>query len=103
MFHHIDFPSTADLELIVARNLGSLKLETKLVRAAIARFEELRGEPLEKKPATAELLVWLRVLHRAGELPNAGKAPWDANFARALLKTRDDLERMLAGRAAPPA
>jgi MoxR-like ATPase len=99
VFHHIDFPSTADLELIVSRNLGPLKLETKLVREAIGRFEELRNEPLEKKPATAELLVWLRVLHRAGELPNAGKAPWDANFARALLKTRDDLERALAKKA----
>ena len=100
VFHHIEFPVAAELERIVEKNLGKLGLESTMVREAIKRFEELRDEPLEKKPATAELLVWLRVLHRAGQLPNAGKAPWDENFARALLKTRDDLERMLARRSA---
>ncbi len=102
VFHHIEFPSAVDLERIVQKNLGPLKLEAKLVREAIARFEELRKEPLVKPPATAELLVWLRVLHRAGALPNAGKAPWNDNFVRALVKTRDDLERVLTKKAAPP-
>lgn len=95
VFHHIDFPSRAELRRIVDANLGALKLEARFVEDALTRFEELRAVPLEKRPATAELLVWLRVLHRAGAMDQVGKVGWVNNYVRALVKTNDDLRTVL--------
>jgi MoxR-like ATPase len=100
VFHHIEFPSSAELALIVERQLGSLNLDRQLVADAVARFEALRREPgLEKLPATAEFLVWLRVLARAGELAKVKSAPWADLYLQALIKTEEDVRRLLGKRS----
>jgi MoxR-like ATPase len=94
VFHHIEFPDTELLQRILAAHLKKDELPAKLAETAIGRFLELRSLPgLEKRPATNELITWVRVLLRAGvpddlpvrrlsELPHLG----------ALLKTQIDLE-----------
>ena len=93
VFHRIEFPSADLLQAILSQRLGHLGLSDKLVAAAVKRFEEVRALPgLEKKPATGELLAWVKVLGATkvevgalenlalGELPSPG----------ALLKTEQD-------------
>jgi MoxR-like ATPase len=65
VFHGIDFPDPETLEKILRQRIAP-DLPDQLVQAALSRFTELRqrGEEklLEKKPATAELEAWVRML-----------------------------------------
>jgi MoxR-like ATPase len=99
VFHTIDFPTTARLEEILRQRINE-NLDTHLVRAAIERFNDLRklGDQkiIEKRPATAELEAWVRMLLIAGvpshkiancelrELPSIG----------VLLKTLADMKKL---------
>lgn len=67
VFYHINFPKGTRLMDIVRKrlNLNTDFTEKRLV-PAIRHFEEIRKLSLKKKPATAELLTWLRVLERDG-------------------------------------
>ncbi len=93
VFHRIEFPSADLLQAILSQRLGHLGLPDRLAATAVRRFEEVRSLPgLEKKPATGELLAWVKVLRatnievaalealKLGELPSPG----------ALLKTEQD-------------
>jgi MoxR-like ATPase len=93
VFHRIEFPSADRLQIILNERLGHLGLPDRLAAAAVRRFEEVRALPgLEKKPATGELLAWVKVLRatkvevaaleelKLHELPAPG----------ALLKTEQD-------------
>ena len=58
---------------------------------------ELREKPLRKKPATAELLVWLIVLAAQPDLTASTlkNLAWDKlPGLSALIKDRDDLESL---------
>lgn len=67
VFHWIDFPKPDRLYEIVRVNTPSLDLEEALVRTAITRLDEFRAvEGVRKKPATSELIDWVRVLHAWG-------------------------------------
>ncbi len=94
VFHHISFPSADQLKEIINERLGDLRLESKLIDTAISRFRELRGQPnLRKKPATHELITWLRVLHQAGISEEALLGPLSTLFGHSvLLKNLDDLK-----------
>lgn len=60
-FHYIRFPDRETMERIVASHYPGLRDE--LVREALNVFFEVREMPgLKKKPATSELLDWLRLL-----------------------------------------
>ncbi|MFO1431081.1 MAG: hypothetical protein U1F76_13220 [Candidatus Competibacteraceae bacterium] len=62
--------------------------------AAIQRFLELRGREVRKKPATAELLVWLTVLAARGEVDIKELRHCrliDLPALSTLLKNRDDM------------
>ncbi len=66
VFYHLSFPDQERLRAIVATRVAPggvipAEMET-LVTQAIAQFEAIRKEPLQKAPATAEFLGWLRVL-----------------------------------------
>jgi MoxR-like ATPase len=66
-FHRIEFPDEKRLLAILRERLAPLGLAERLCQAAVKRFEEVRAlANLEKKPATGELIAWVRVLHRAG-------------------------------------
>lgn len=100
VFHYIEFPSPDRLREIVLQRLESAGVSERLVNAALGRFLALRDLPgLEKKPATAELIMWTNVLHQAGfnaqQLESMSLA--DLPFRGALIKSEHDGE--LANRA----
>ncbi|HEX8068536.1 MAG TPA: MoxR family ATPase [Pyrinomonadaceae bacterium] len=65
VFYHIPFPTTDELRAIVRRRLRlSGAFTEEMLAGALAHFEKIRELALKKKPATAELLAWLRVLDR---------------------------------------
>jgi MoxR-like ATPase len=67
VFHRIEFPAADRLQQILAERLGHLNLQERLAAAAVKRFEEVRSLPgLEKKPATGELIAWVKVLQKTG-------------------------------------
>jgi MoxR-like ATPase len=109
VFFYISFPEMEELREIVRRRLRgdsqppeaasspSLKPTEEMVQAAVARFGEIRkDDQLLKKPATAELISWIRVLTRKkfapGDLTRKNHPGLAATYT-ALLKTREDLDR----------
>lgn len=63
VFYHIPFPRRKQLKQIIQKRLGKYTdFTTDFVDAAVDRFYEIRDLHLKKKPATAELLAWLRIL-----------------------------------------
>ncbi len=97
VFHHITFPDAARLASILNERLSHLALPAGLSETAIVRFEEVRRIPeLDKKPASGELVVWVKALHRHGIALEAlrSSAVSALPLPGALLKTRDDLERL---------
>lgn len=100
VFHYIEFPSPDRLREIVLQRLGDAGVSERLVNAALGRFLAIRDLPgLEKKPATAELIMWTNVLHQAGidaqKLESMSLA--DLPFRGALIKSEHDGD--LANRA----
>jgi hypothetical protein len=69
-------------------------LPPDFVRLAVQRFLALRDRPLRKRPATGELLVWLRVLALAvGTYPE--RLEQDLSqlpYLGVLLKDHQDIE-----------
>src|SRR5262249_7122203 len=60
-FHYIRFPDKETMEKIVAAHYPDIQHE--LVREALHLFYDMRDVPgLKKKPATSELLDWLKLL-----------------------------------------
>lgn len=93
VFHRIEFPSGEGLQHILRERLGHLNLAARLVEVATTRFEQIRQvSGLEKKPSTAELIAWVKVLHAAGvdvsTLSQAAMA--DLPFMGALAKSEQD-------------
>lgn len=93
VFHHIEFPDAATLREILAVHLGEA-LPDKLADDAIARFQEIRRLPeLEKRPATGELITWVKVLLKAGVPEDfLGLKIGGLPHLGALLKTQPDLQ-----------
>jgi MoxR-like ATPase len=102
VYYHIPFPDPERLERIVAQQLQDFPTDSALSREAISLFLRLR-EPhsgLRKKPATAELLLWLLTLRRLlGEQADSGglRAPGHKEAVRrslsSLIKTAEDRAR----------
>lgn len=101
VFHRIEFPGNEQLQQIVRERLGNLELADRLVKVATLRFEQIRAVAgLEKKPSTAELLAWVRVLQMAGvdvaELERLAIA--DLPFMGAVAKSEQDQTVLAAAR-----
>ena len=93
VFHRIEFPVADRLQAILEQRLGHLKLPERLSAAAVKRFEEVRAIPgLEKKPATGELIAWVRVLKSLNVNVDAieRSALKDLPSPGALVKTEQD-------------
>ncbi|HRI63898.1 MAG TPA: MoxR family ATPase [Polyangium sp.] len=97
IFHHIEFSEDLVRRAVNARASDFPNLEVAARDAAVKRFFELRKRELRKKPATAELLVWLILLSarskltaqeiesaRLGDLPAIG----------ALIKDHEDRKEL---------
>lgn len=94
VFHHIELTEDLLRRVIAARSCDFPNLPDAVREAAIQRFLELRGRDVRKKPATAELLVWLMVLAARGgvtveELRNCRLNELPARST--LVKDREDL------------
>ena len=91
-FHYISFPDRPTMERIVAAHYPALRDE--LVREALTVFFEVRELPgLKKKPATSELLDWLKLL-MIDDLPPEALRPDDSALPilhGALLKNEQDV------------
>jgi len=91
-FHHIAFPDPKMMRKII--NVHFENIDTKLAENAIDAFYSMRSiDSIEKKPATRELINWIRALtadpdFRAKDLI-AGKLP----FLGVLFKKSPDYER----------
>ncbi len=106
-FFHINFPKTEQLRQIVEANLG-MKI-TSETEAAYQRlfdfFQAVREKSVRKKPATAELIAWLRLLGEDGYLQEKNidtRRNMILQNLSFLVKTREDLEAVnaLIGKAA---
>jgi MoxR-like ATPase len=97
IFHHIKFTEDLVRQAVRARVEDFPELSESTQQAAIERFLELRQLDLRKKPATAELLVWLSVLSamdnlEADALRNCSLHELPA--LAALIKDRADLSKL---------
>jgi MoxR-like ATPase len=98
VFYHIPFPDAQRLRLIIQRRLrpGSL-FAPAMVESAIRHFERIRELGLRKKPSTAELLAWVRMLDNLGlDLERVGPAEAETlAFTYSILaKSKEDLVLM---------
>jgi MoxR-like ATPase len=91
-FHYIRFPDRETMERIVATHFPDIK--AALAREALNVFFQLRDVPgLKKKPATSEMLDWLRLLMAEDMPPEAlrGKEVALPPLYGALLKNEQDV------------
>ena len=93
-FHYIRFPDKAEMQAIVKLHYPDLK--ESLLGEAMDLFFELREvEGLRKKPSTADLLDWIRLLLADDIAPEAMRARAPGKLVPALygalLKTEQDL------------
>lgn len=95
VFYHIPFPKPDILLKIVRSQLGEHTQYTETaLTTLIDLFQEIRENSVRKKPATAELIGWLRMLEMKNYLelnPNHQKDLLLQNLS-VLVKTREDLE-----------
>lgn len=100
VFYDIPFPNKEQLTEIVKRRLTLTKeFADGMLEDAIEHFQEIRSLTIRKKPATAELLAWLRVLDRMQINPGdlrPGQAEALALTYSVLVKTKDDLDALKA-------
>lgn len=94
VYHHIRFDDSIIERAVANRKEEYENLSPEFIRMAVQRFLALRERGLRKKPATGELLVWLRVLalaagsysqelsEKLSDLPHLG----------VLLKNHQDIE-----------
>ena len=93
-FHYIRFPDRATMERIVQAHYPDIRRD--LAREALNVFFRLRELPgMKKKPATSELLDWLKLL-MAEDLPPEALRSKDGQVAipplyGALLKNEQDV------------
>lgn len=99
VFYHIAFPDQDRLKEIVQRRLQLTPAFTpQMFDHALAHFAEIRELSLKKKPATAELLSWIRVLDKlqldVKEL-QSGQAEAIAFTYAILAKSNEDKELII--------
>ncbi len=98
VYHHIRFNDALVAKAVAKRRDYFRNLGDDFLKMAVERFLALRGRSLRKRPATGELLVWLRVLALAvGTYPerldrDLSKLP----YVGVLLKDHQDIEELKA-------
>ncbi len=93
-FHHIAFPDPKMMRQIVAVHFPDI--DSNLMENAIATFYRLREiEAIEKKPATRELLNWIRALKTDPDFKPKRLGKGDIPFLGVLFKKSQDYERVV--------
>lgn len=99
VFYHIPFPNPQLLMEIVKSQLGSSTSFTdQALQHLLARFDDIRRQSVRKKPATAELIGWLRVLELQGYLDKEQRDQEKLLLQNLsiLVKTKEDLDAIRA-------
>lgn len=88
LFHYIEFPRPELMSEIV--NVHFEKLDEKLLKHCLGQFYWIREQQqLRKKPATSELIDWIKALMAGGINPNLLET--NLPFVGTLLKKEQDL------------
>ncbi len=91
-FHHIAFPDPKMMRNIIAVHFP--KIDSKLTDNAIGTFYELRSlEGLEKKPATRELINWIRALASDADFKDGERLKKEIPYLGVLFKKSADYQR----------
>ncbi|MCP4655232.1 MAG: MoxR family ATPase, partial [bacterium] len=100
VYHHIRFNDDLVAKAVDKRRDLYVPLSDDFVKMAVERFLALRDRSLRKRPATGELLVWLRVLALAvGTYPERlDKDLSRLPYVGVLLKDHQDIEELAASR-----
>jgi len=94
-FHHIAFPEPEMMRRIIAVHFPDLSDD--LAHAAVNAFYRLRQvEGVEKKPATRELLNWIRALKADPDFRTEALGDGALPYLGVLFKKSGDLERAMA-------
>lgn len=89
VFHYIEFPDRELMEEIVRAHYPDI--EQNVLDAALSAFYRLRQmSEIQKKPATSELVDWIRALTLSGI--STEKIEKELPFAGVLLKKNEDLD-----------
>jgi MoxR-like ATPase len=99
-FHHIAFPDPDMMRRIIGVHFP--EIDTELMEKAISAFYRMRKlDAVEKKPATRELINWIRALRADPDFKPKQLAKGDLPYLGVLFKKTQDYHRaqsMLNGR-----
>jgi MoxR-like ATPase len=91
-FHHIAFPDPKMMRKIIGVHFP--ELDTDLAQNAIATFYKLRElDAVEKRPATRELINWIRALDSDPDFKPKRLVKGDVPFLGVLFKKSQDYKR----------
>lgn len=91
VFYYIEFPTPELMEEIVRVHFPDL--EQNVLNASVKAFYAIRNLPtIQKKPATSELVDWIRALSIGGISPE--RIEREIPFAGVLLKKNEDLDTL---------
>ncbi|MBW2368360.1 MAG: MoxR family ATPase [Deltaproteobacteria bacterium] len=90
-FHHIAFPDPEMMHQII--NVHFPEIETDLVKNAVDAFYKLRRlDNVEKRPATRELINWIRALRADPDFNPESLKKGDIPYLGVLFKKSQDFE-----------
>lgn len=91
-FHHIAFPDPKMMRNIIAVHFNDIG--DRLAENAIKTFYDLRNiEGIEKKPATRELINWIRALAADPDFQNGERLKKEVPYLGVLFKKSGDYQR----------
>ena len=94
-FHHIAFPDPKMMRKIVAVHFPDT--DTHLMENVVSTLYKLRKiDNIEKKPATRELINWIRALETDSDFKPKTLAKGDIPFLGVLFKKSQDYERAMS-------
>lgn len=97
-FHHIAFPDPKMMRNIITVHFP--RIDKKLADVAIGTFYDLRNlDGLEKKPATRELINWLRALASDPDFRDGERLKKEIPYLGVLFKKSADYQRSTASLA----
>jgi MoxR-like ATPase len=91
-FHHIAFPDAEMMRRIIGVHFPDI--DSELMEKTIAAFYRMRGlDGIEKKPATRELINWIRALKADPDFKPKQLAKGDLPYLGVLFKKSQDYAR----------
>ncbi len=99
-FHHIAFPDPKMMRNIIKVHFPDI--DANLMESAVSTFYQLRKiDAIEKKPATRELINWIRALRTDPDFNPKKLDKGDTPFLGVLFKKSQDYERTLDSMSRP--